>query len=124
MSQRVKITRARLRGSAVYLGDVTGPDVTKTPVSSANPDEVVGWLCGGFRFRFNQRRSTRCRYLTCQDRNGDPVMVTDLAGDAVLVPIGRTGTDITDAQARRQHSFLAGVPSLVLEATRNTEATD
>jgi putative transposase len=78
----------------------------------------------GFRFRFNQRRSTRCRYLTCEDRNGDRVMVIDQAGEPVLVPIGRTVTDITDAEARRRHSFLAGLPSLVLEATLKTEATD
>jgi putative transposase len=124
MSQQVKITRASLYGSAVYLGDVTEPDGTIVPVWSANPDEVLGWLCDGFRFRFNQRRSTRCRYLTCEDRGGDNVMVTDPAGVPVLVPIGRTVTGITDAQARKRHSFLAGLPSLVLEATLKTEATD
>jgi putative transposase len=124
MSQQVKITRARLHGSPVYLGEVTGRDGVRTPVWSANPDEVVGWLCDGFRFRFNQRRSIRCRYLTCEDRNGDRVMMIDPAGDPVLVPIGRTVTDISDAQARRRHSFLAGLPSLVLEATLKTEATD
>jgi IS605 OrfB family transposase len=124
MSQQVKITRARLHGSAVYLGDVTGADGTAAPVWSANPDEVVGWLCDGFRFRFNQRRSTRCRYLTCQDRDGDRVMVIDPAGEPVLIPIGRTVTDITDAQARRQHSFLAAMPGYVLEATLKTEVTD
>jgi putative transposase len=124
MSQQVKITRARVHGSAVYLGDVTGPHGTQTPVWSANPDEVLGWLCDGFRFRFNQRRSTRCQYLTCEDRIGDRVMVIDAAGEPVLVPIGRTVTDITDAQARRGHSFLAGLPSLVLEATLKTEATE
>jgi putative transposase len=124
MSQQVKITRARLHGSAVYFGDVTGPDGTVAPVWSANPDEVLSWLCDGFRFRFNQRRSTRCRYLTCEDRNGDRVMVIDLCGEPVLVPIGRTVTDITDAQARRQHSFLAAMPGYVLEATLKTEATD
>ncbi len=32
MSQQVKITRARLHGSAVYLGEVTGADGTRTPV--------------------------------------------------------------------------------------------
>lgn len=124
MSQQVKITRACLHGSAVYLGDVTGADGTAAPVWSANPDEVLGWLCDGFRFRFNQRRSTRCRYLTCQDRDGDRVMVIDPAGQPVLMPIGRTVTDITDAQARRQHSFLAAMPGYVLEATLKTEATD
>lgn len=124
MSQQVKITRARLHGSAVYLGDVTGLDGTEAPVWSANPDEVLGWLCDGFRFRFNQRRSTRSRYLTCQDRNGDRVMVIAPAGEPVLVPIGRTVTDITDAQARRAHSFLAAMPGYVLEATLKTEVTD
>lgn len=124
MSQQVKITRVRLHGSAVYLGEVTGPDGTVTPTWSASPDEVVGWLCDGFRFRFNQRRSVRCRYLTCEDRGGDRVMVIDPAGEPVLVPVGRAVTDITDAQARRRHSFLAATPSLVLEATLKTEATD
>ena len=101
MSQQVTITRARLHGSAVYLGDITGPDGATAPVWSANPDEVVSWLCDGFRFRFNQRRSTRCRYVTCEDRNGDRVMVIDPSGEPVLAPIGRTVTDITDAQASR-----------------------
>jgi putative transposase len=105
MSQQVKITRARVHGSAVYLGDVTGPDGTEAPVWSANPDEVLGWLCDGFRFRFNQRRSTRCRYLTCEDRNGDRVMVIDQAGEPVLVPIGRTVTDITDAASPARAQF-------------------
>ncbi|MCA2337938.1 hypothetical protein, partial [Mycobacterium avium] len=124
MSQQVKITRARLRGSPVYLGEVTGPDGAARPVWSANPDEVLGWLCDGFRFRFNQRRSTRCRYLTCEDRSGERVIVLDPDGEPVLVPIGRTVTDCTDAQARRRHSFLAAMPGYVLEATLKTEATD
>jgi putative transposase len=124
MSQRVKIIRALVHGSPVYLGDLTQPDGTVAPVWSADPARVLGWLCDGFRFRFNQRRSTRCRYLTCQDRNGDRVRVIDPSGKSVLVPIGNTVTDITDTQARRRHSFLAGLPSLVLEATLKTEATD
>jgi IS605 OrfB family transposase len=125
VSQQVKITRARLHGSAVYLGDVTGLDGAVTPVWSADPGEVLDWLCDGFRFRFNQRRSTRCRYLTCQDRDGITVQVIDpSSGEPVLVPIGATVTDISDAQARCRHSFLAGLPSLVLEATLKTEATD
>lgn len=124
MSQQVKIVRARLRGSPVYLGEVTRLDGSQTPVWSASPDEVLGWLCDGFRFRFNQRRSTRCRYLTCEDRSGDRVLVTNPGGEPVLVPIGHTVTEITDAQARHRHSFLASLPSLVMEATLKTEATD
>ncbi|MCH9731993.1 MAG: transposase [Actinomycetia bacterium] len=124
MSQQVKITRARLHGSAVYLGDVTGADGTAVPMWSADPGRVVGWLCDGFRFRFNQRRSTRCRYLSCEDREGERVLVSDPAGEPVLVPIGYLVTDLTDAQARSGHSFLAAMPGYVLEATLKTEATD
>ncbi|MGH3524644.1 MAG: hypothetical protein ACRDU4_17915, partial [Mycobacterium sp.] len=124
MSQQVNITRARLHGSAVYLGDVTGPDGAQMPVWSANPEEVLSWLCDGFRFRFNQRRSARCRYLTCEDRAGERVIVSDPAGVPVLVPIGNSVTDITDVQARRQHSFLAAMPGYVVEATLKTENTD
>lgn len=124
MSQQVTITHARVHGSPVYLGDVTAPDGTVGPVWSADPDRVVGWLCDGFRFRFNQRRSTRCRYLTCEDRGGDRVLVINPAGEPVLVPIGKSVTDISDTQARRQHSFLAAMPGYVLEATLKTEATD
>ncbi|WP_183155390.1 hypothetical protein [Mycobacterium persicum] len=51
-------------------------------------------------------------------------MVIDPAGAPVLVPIGRTVTEITDAQARRTHSFLAAMPGYVLEATLKTEAID
>lgn len=124
MSQQVKITRARLSGSAVYLGEVTRSDGTEAPVWSADSGQVLGWLCDGFRFRFNQRRSTRSRYLTCKDRDGHLVKVIDPTGEQVLVPIGHTVTDITDAQARRQHSFLAAMPGYVLEATLKTEATE
>lgn len=124
MSQQVKITRARVHGSPVYLGDVTQPDETVAPVWSADPDRVLGWLCDGFRFRFNQRRSARCRYLTCEDRDGQRVVVADPAGRPVLVPIGSTVTDISDAEARLQHSFLASMPGYVLEAPLKTENTE
>ncbi len=124
MSQKVKITGGRVHGSPVYLGDVTQPDGTVAPVWSADPARVLGWLCDGFRFRFNQRRSTRCRYLTCQDRSGNQVVVTAPSGRPVLVPIGNAVTDISDAEARRRHSFLAAMPGYVLEATLKTENTD
>jgi IS605 OrfB family transposase len=51
-------------------------------------------------------------------------MVIDPAGEPVWVPIGHTVTDITDARARMEHSFLAALPSLVLEATLKTERMD
>ena len=118
------ITRARVHGSPVYLGDVTQPDGTVAPVWSADPAQVLDWLCDGFRFRFNQRRSTRCRYLTCEDRGGNRVVVAAASGQPVLVPIGTAVTDISDAEARRRHSFLAAMPGYVLEATLKTENTE
>lgn len=121
MSQKVIITRARVHGSPIYLGDCTTTEGTIEPAWSSNPDRAINWLCDGFRARFNQRRSTRCRYLTCEDREGNHVVVTDPAEQPVLLPIGHTVTDISDAQARRQCSFLAAIPSLVLEATLKTE---
>lgn len=124
MSQQVKITRVRLHGSAVYLGDVTSAEGTVAPVWSSDPDRVLEWLCDGFRVRFNQRRSTRRRYLTCDDRDGKRVIVTDPCGDPVLVPIGKSVTDLSDAQARQSHSFLSAMPGYVLEATLKTEATE
>ena len=124
MSQKVAIARARVHGSPVYLGEVTQPDGMVVPVWSADPGRVLDWLCDGFRFRFNQRRSTRCRYLTCEDRAGQRVVVSDPAGVPVLVPIGNTVTDISDAAARGRHSFLAAMPGYVLEATLKTENTD
>ena len=120
----MKITRVRLHGSPVYLGDVTQPKGSVAPVWSADPDRVLGWLCDGFRARFNQRRSTRCRYLMCGDRSGNEVVVTAPSGERVLVPVGHTVTDISDAVARRRHSFLAAMPGYVLEATLKTENTD
>jgi putative transposase len=83
MSQKVAIARARVHGSPVYLGEVTQPDGMVVPVWSADPGRVLDWLCDGFRFRFNQRRSTRCRYLTCEDRAGQRVVVSDPAGACV-----------------------------------------
>lgn len=124
MSQQVKITGARVHGGPIYLGEVIGSDGTARPMWSADPDRVLGWLCDGFRVRFNQRRSTRCRYLTCDDRDGQRVIVTDPSGDPVLVPIGGSVTDITDTQARKQYSFLSAMPGYVLEATLKTEAQD
>ena len=108
----------------MFLGLETGDDGSRSPVWSANPDVVAKWMADGFRFRFNQRRSCRSRYLTCEDRDGNRVIVEDPAGNRVLVPIGSSVVDISDAEARKGYSHLAAMPSLVLEATEKTEAQD
>lgn len=123
MSQKTVLTRVRVHGS-VYLGEQTQPDGTRVPVWSNNPDAVMGWLCDGFRVRFNQHRSKRSRYLTCRDRDNKHTLVTTSAGARVLVPIGRSVTDVTDSQARAQYSFLAAIPAMVLQAPTKIENTD
>lgn len=124
MSQVNQLRRVRHHGSPVYLGQGAGEEGSREPVWSANAYVVADWMARGFRSRFNQRRSCRHRYLTCEDREGNLVRVETPEGEPVLVPIGHSVTDISDAQARQQFSFLRALPSLVLEATNKTEAQD
>lgn len=124
MSQVTRLVRVRHRGAPVFLGVETRPDGSRTPVWSSDPDSVARWMADGFRFRFNQRRSCRCRYLTCDDRDGKSVIVEDPTGARVLVPIGANVVDISDAEARARYDHLAAMPSLVLEATGKIEAQE
>ncbi len=124
MSQVTRLVRVRHHGAPVFLGLETMPDGTRAPVWSAGPERVARWMASGFRFRFNQRRSCRSRYLTCKDREGNLVVVEAPAGERILVPLGSKVLDISDAEARKAHSHLAAMPSLVLEATGKTEAQD
>ncbi|MHB1974441.1 MAG: hypothetical protein ACYCR4_09180, partial [Acidimicrobiales bacterium] len=124
MSQITRLVRVRHHGAPVFLGLETKPDGSRLPVWSADPDAVARWMADGFRSRFNQRRSCRSRYLTCDDREGNRVIVEDPAGKAVLVPLGSNVVDLTDAEARTGFSHLAAMPSLVLEATCKTESQD
>ncbi|MHB1974400.1 MAG: RNA-guided endonuclease InsQ/TnpB family protein, partial [Acidimicrobiales bacterium] len=110
MSQVVRIVRVRHQGAPVFFGHKTQADGSRAPVWSAEPDAIARWMADGFRFRFNQRRSCRSRYLTCEDRDGNRVIVEDPPGAKVLVPIGSTAVDISDSEARRCHSHLAAIP--------------
>ncbi|MDA8314031.1 MAG: transposase [Actinomycetota bacterium] len=123
MSQRTRLVRAKVAGS-IYLGERTQADGSVVPSWSSTPEEVLTWLCDGFRFRFNQRRSTRSRYLTCEDRDGNRVIVEDPDHNPVLLPLGRRVDDLSDKQARQRHSHLAAMPSRVLQATERIERTD
>ncbi len=124
MSQVTRLVRVRHHGAPVFLGFRTSPDVTRSSVWSADPDVVARWMASGFRFRFNQRRSCRSRYLTCKDREGNLAVVEDPSGERILVPLGSRVVDISDAEARAQHSHLAATPSLALEATNRTETQE
>ncbi|MHB1783794.1 MAG: RNA-guided endonuclease InsQ/TnpB family protein [Acidimicrobiales bacterium] len=123
MSQKTRLTRTKVSGS-IYLGERTQPDGSRASTWSSKSDEVLTWLSDGFRFRFNQHRSKRSRYLTCADREGKRSIVADPDGNPVLVPIGRVVSDLSDRQARLEHSHLAAVPAMVLQAPDKIESVD
>lgn len=102
MSQKVIITKLKLEGAAPYLGD----DESGYELFSHNPDVVINWLCDGYRTRFNQLRSTRQKH----------------GKDGELVPLGNKDViDITNGTARKNYSYLAAIPSMILNAPSRIE---
>jgi len=119
MSQKVAIRRVRVHGS-VYLGVVDDPATGQAADEwSADPAVVMSWLCSGFQARFNQHRSTRCKYV-----HHDGERVLNAAGKPVLVPIGSSVTDISDKNARLLYPHLAALPAMVIQAAEKVENTD
>ena len=106
MSQVVKITKVSIKGASPYLGDLDGD--SSQPIFSRSPEQVMEWLCSAWRKRFNDHRSQRKKY----------------GKDKVLVPLGDTVVEMTDKQAREEHSFLRAVPSLVLQSPEQIEAKE
>ena len=106
MSQVVKITKVSVKGATPYLGDRDAD--SSQPIFSKSPNLVMEWLCSAWRKRFNDHRSQRKKY----------------GKDRVLVPLGDTIVDLTDKQAREEHSFLQAVPSLVLQSPEQIEAKE
>jgi putative transposase len=111
MSQVVKIKRVSFRGVPAYLGEDHGHYHY-----SGNPEIVAKWMCDGYRTRFNQHRSKRCKYVYA---DGEKVLGLD--GSPMLTPIGGSVTDLTDKQVREQFSYLAGIPAMVLQAPTKIE---
>ena len=102
MSQKVIITKLKLEGAAPYLGD----DESGYEMFSHNADVVINWLCDGYRTRFNQLRSTRQKH----------------GKDGELVPLGNKDViDITNGAARKNYSYLAAIPSMILNEPSRTE---
>lgn len=112
MSQKVKIRRVRVHG-AVYLGQIKDVDTW-----SSSPDAVTKWLADGWRFRFNQHRSKRSRWV-----EGFADQAGAVAGRA-LVPIGSSVSDFTDREARVEFSFLSALPAHVLQSPERVEVTE
>lgn len=103
MSQKVVIERVTVKGATPYLGDAADG----SPIFSRNGNIVMEWLCSAWRTRYNQLRSQRSRYD--QNRN--------------LVPIGKTVDTRSVKQVRQDCSWLAAVPTLVLESPSKIERT-
>ena len=106
MSQVVKITKVSIKGASPYLGDLDGD--SSQPIFSRSPEQVMEWLCSAWRKRFNDHRSQRKKY----------------GKNKVLVPLGDNVVEMTDKQAREEHSFLRAVPSLVLQSPEQIEAKE
>lgn len=66
------------------------------------------WLCSAWRKRFNDHRSQRKKY----------------GKDKVLIPLGDNVVQMTDRQAREEHSFFRAVPSLILQSPEQIEAKE
>lgn len=77
MSQTTRIRRLSFRGVPAYLGKHQGQELY-----SGNPQRVGEWLCDGFRTRFNQHRSNRCKYVYA-----DGEQVLDIDGSPMLAVI-------------------------------------
>ena len=106
MSQVVKITKVSIKGATPYLGDKQGD--SSQPIFSKSPNQVMEWLCSAWRKRFNDHRSQRKKY----------------GKDKVLIPLGGSVVEMTDKQAREEHSFLRAVPSRVLQSPEQIEAKE
>lgn len=101
MSHKYKITRVEITGATPYLGH----DRNGAPIRTKDPERVMAWLCGAWRFRFNQHRSNRCRYL---------VGTTGPTG--LLEPIGNRDQR-SNADTRHDHDWTCAVPDLILTST-------
>lgn len=108
MSHKTSIAAVKHTGAPVYLGSVNGQGSW-----SANPYTILEWLGDSWRTRYNQHRSKRSKYVVAT--------LPDGSEHKVLVPIGSSVTDIKDSQARKDYSYLASVPSMILQSAERIE---
>lgn len=109
MSQKVVIERVLIRGAAPYVGMCSALNGQHVPLYSYNPDIVMRWLCDGWRCRYNQLRSRRTKW----DRNLE-----------TAIPLGGKPDMRSDRQVRLECSWLAAIPSMVLQSPNRIENTD
>lgn len=105
MSQKVKITKVSVKGAAPYLGLNSE---TGEPMFSRSPDDIMEWLCSGYRYRFNQLRSGRKK--------------TGPDGD--LIPLGDNVDERSTTETRAGTSFITAIPDCILDPPRKLEETE
>lgn len=108
MSQKVRIERVDVRGATPFLGLSDNDDPGSARLYSKDPDQVMTWLCDAWRTRFNQLRSRRKKY----------------GPNKKLQPITDRVDERTHAQARHDCSWMAAVPSLLLNSPEKLEKQD
>lgn len=96
MSFKTPIRKVEVTGADAYLGD----DSFGCPIRSKDPDKVIQWLCDAYRFRFNEMRSRRMKYVT----HAKPL----------LEPIGDYVDMRSNKEARWDFPWLRSVPELLL----------
>ena len=116
MSQKVRIDGVKHVGASVFLG----VDHCGNPRWTRNPERVMVWLCDGWRTRFNQRREQRPHNVPVKDDATGEVV------DWLKEPLGGSNVAelLPDKEARRQYSWMAGIPAPILSSTDRIENTE
>lgn len=103
MSQQTVIERVDVQGAAVYIGDRDDG----TSEYSTNGERIMGWLCDGWRYRFNALRSRR--YIINSDRTHHPLS---------------TNPDERSVKTMRvECSWIAAMPAMVIQSPERVENT-
>lgn len=108
MSQKVVLERVTLDGAKPFTGHADRHDPESERLYARSGGQAMDWLCDAWRYRFNQLRSNRCKY----------------GKDKTLVPIGGEPDTRSVSQSRSECSWLAAVPSLILESPTRIERVE
>lgn len=106
MSRKYRIDRVEVTGATPFLGY----DRCGAPMYSRDPERVMSWLGDAWRYRFNQLRSRRSRYL--------------MGAKNVLVPISDNPDMRSIKETREDCSWLGSCPDLILLSCQYLENTE
>ena len=105
MSQRMRILSVKVEGTPFI-----GYDRWGRPIYTSDPEQVMEWLCNGWRYRFNRVRSRRMKYA-------DP-------DHMLLEPIGDTVDNRSKSEAKNDIPWLAAMPDRVIATCERMENTE